>query len=434
MSVDEKDDDKEYTFIKEEILPKPQSKIRRYVKLLGVTCVFAVIFGMSARITFILSEPFFHRILGTNEVKQEVKLGLQVEDEQESEDQEQEELLPKETDGKKICYIDRRINATSEDVKSIDSDLERIADDASTSIIKIICKNERVNLLGCAYETEQVIPGLVVGNNGVEFLILVPYDQVQDASGITAVCGGSVVKAFIFNYDISSNLAILSIKLKQLTESIKNQIRVATFGESSIVHLGKPVIAIGAANGVVDSVMFGEITNCSSYTYVTDMRFDVFYTSMSTSPQGVGYVINLEGAVIGILMDLGQYNSDNSVRYVVGVSKLKELIEKLVNKEEMAYFGVVANDITLNALEEMALLHGIYVDEVVERSPAYKAGIQNGDIIVSIDDTPMVCVNNLMSLVDSMEYKDEVKVKVARFTNDTYKMMNIDVVLGKKNR
>lgn len=473
MSKDEKDDGKEFTFIKEHILPKRKSRLKRVCISLGTTVVLAIVFGMVARIAFIVSEPLINRILGVDINKKQVSFNTGTEgnnggqkdtvtsgkdltetnpsdleasgapnpesdtDTKDSETEESGQTGENQEQDKESMtvnntyYIEKKVAATLEDFTTMYSELRKIASKASSSMVTITRAQENVDLLNNPYETETEAPGLVVANNGVEFLILVSYDEVKEASYLMATFTGNVqVEAKLAEYDEGTGLAIVSVDLNELSSYIIEETTVANLGESYLLSNGTPILAMGSVNGISNSFDFGIVTNNSGVVYIADMKLDLFYTSIVTSTSGLGYIVSLDGSVVGIISKSFRQQSEEAIGTVIGISRVKKLIEKMVNGEERVYIGIVAEDMPEDALTDAGINYGVYVSEVMSKSPAYKAGIQSGDIIVSINDSPVGGVNSFVSILDNMTYKSEITVGIVRFNNGTAKNMKLTLTVG----
>ena len=74
----------------------------------------------------------------------------------------------------------------------------------------------------------------------------------------------------------------------------------------------------------------------------------------------------------------------------------------------------------------------MYVSEVKSNSPAYNAGIQNGDIIVSIHGNSVAGINSYMNIINNLTYRSQVGVILIRYQASKHKEMNISVEVGRK--
>ncbi|WP_031420766.1 PDZ domain-containing protein, partial [Lachnoclostridium phytofermentans] len=96
------------------------------------------------------------------------------------------------------------------------------------------------------------------------------------------------------------------------------------------------------------------------------------------------------------------------VSTVIGISRLKPIIEKLANKTERIYFGIIGEDIPQDVLQSFHLTGGIYVTaEVRADSPAFTAGIKQGDIITQINEFSVSMMSNFTSILNNYKPKEK---------------------------
>lgn len=459
MSKDEKDNGKEYTFIKEQILPRKRSRAKKMCISFSATVLLAVVFGIVARIAFIVSEPFVNRLLGIDTNKKQVVFNSSdegspkgqafagVEDETASKTLEGTENLETEdknsegleegienTTVNKNYYYEEKVAADIDDFTNMYVDLKKLAVSCSESLVSITCVEEDVDVLENPYEKQTKIPGLVVGNNGIQFLILVSYDEIKDASYLRATFSENmVVHADLEEYDENTGLAIVSVLLSKLSSSVIEDTKVATLGESYLLTNGTPVIAIGSPNGINESFDFGMVTNVMQPVYLTDLKLDLFYTNILISETGLGYVVDLDGAVVGIITSRYWELSKEPIHPVIGISRVRSLIEKMVNGKARASLGIVAQDMSADALMDAGINYGIYVSSVVTKSPAYHAGLQSGDIITSIDQRAVGGLYSFVNIIDDLTYKSEVMVSIIRYSHGEPKEIVLEMTVDKVN-
>lgn len=449
MSEDEKDDGKGFTFIKEEILPKRKSRLKRICLSLGFTVVLALIFGIIARAAFIISEPFMNRLFGIDANKKTVVIDKE-KDAKVSITPTKAPMVtitvtptatptPKKKNDKILNTTNNKYDSEkdkdqySKEWIAMNQEMFEIAQKASTSIVTVIRTKESTDVLGSTYDAEKEIPGLIVGDNGVEYLILVPYSETKDTKRLRVLFHGKEeVEAEKVAQDKETNLAILSVKLSDLSKDTKTNTEIAKLGESYGLQQGAPVIAIGAPNGVMNSIDYGIITNTNIVRYICDMKLELISTSMIACESGIGYIINMNGEIIGIISNSFHEDINKNICLSMGISKLKPLIEKMVNGNPRAYIGLVTEDLSNQALKEVELDYGIYVADVLEKSPAYEAGIQVGDIIVTINDTSVRGVTNYVNILNELKNKEDVKIKIVRLAGKSPKAINISVTIGKR--
>ena len=94
-----------------------------------------------------------------------------------------------------------------------------------------------------------------------------------------------------------------------------------------------------------------------------------------------------------------------------------------------AYLGIKGQDITRD-MEAQGLPAGIYITEVVSGSPAYEAGIQNGDILTEIAGQKVSTVRNMQQIVEGLQTGSTISVQVKRNGRDEYKELEYQVTVG----
>lgn len=115
---------------------------------------------------------------------------------------------------------------------------------------------------------------------------------------------------------------------------------------------------------------------------------------------------------------------------VYGITELQKIVEKMSNASPVAYMGIRGVDVPKEASEELGIPLGAYVEEVEMESPAMRAGIQRGDVIVSVDDKTVSGFNSYSNTLLLMEPEQTVKVTVMRQAQEEYKEMEFSIELG----
>jgi len=212
----------------------------------------------------------------------------------------------------------------------------------------------------------------------------------------------------------------------------------ATIGDSSNIKSGETVYAIGnpigyefrrtITSGIISATNRTiRIEEEGQISYMTDL----IQTDASINPgNSGGPLITPSGEVIGI--NTVKITSAEGIGFAVPINVVKPVIEKFItqNNFDEAFLGISAYD--KEVIPYMAstpnFTSGIYVVHISENSPAISSGIQNGDIITSIDD---VSINNMIELKEYIYSKvpgDTISVNVSR----GYISRSFDIVLVRK--
>ncbi len=294
-------DEKEYSFIQEQITSKKKFKLRRMFYSVTWTIVLACIFGIVAGVAFCVSEPAISKILGKYQEKRTVEFptttpedsstnsntqpeptgGIKDDSDSDKPEGGKDEQTPDDTDKKPdTVVIEKYIQADIQDLNNIYLKIRDVAGEVDKSILNVTSISSGVDiLLDNEYEADKVSSGLVVANNGADLLILVSYDRVQDAKNIRVELPDSLnVKAKLQDYDSDLNLAVIAVSLKDIPDSVLSNIKTVNLGESYSLIVGTPILALGSPNGYVNSMELGMITSKDSMKYITDNKIALFNT------------------------------------------------------------------------------------------------------------------------------------------------------------
>ncbi len=302
---------------------------------------------------------------------------------------------------------------------------------------------EEVNYWGQTYREENQYSGsgIIIAENGSELLIATNHHVVSGANKLEVnFIDGSVVEAQIKGTDADMDLAVIAIPLDRLSEETKSAIVIAKMGDSEALKLGESVIAIGNALGYGQSVTTGCVSALNREVTMQDGSTGVFIqTDAAINPgNSGGALLNNKGEVVGINSSKIGGSYVEGMGYAIPITAAEPIIGDLMNKEtrykvdEVGYMGTTLMTIT----DEQAYMYdfpqGIFVRAVEEGSPAEKAGILKGDIIVNFEGEK---VNNYDELVKIMQYYgpgSEVSIKVMRAVNGNYEEVELVLVLGEK--
>lgn len=446
MSMEEMDK-KEFEFIKEQVVQKKHKKFRKWLLPFFMTVFMALLFGVVSAVTFCIAEPRFNKLFNKEEEKKPITFPTTYPDlDQEEETPIVDKIDPSEdrdisvsepvTDGieQQEKIIINTIEADLEDFMSMSDQIRSLAYKSNKSLVTISSAVKGKDLFGNPSETKVDTTGLIIGQDEKNLYILASLDRVSNASNIKLKLSESdMVDAVLLDYETEINLAVLTALLIDIPPLfLNNNIAVAKLGESYTITLGSPVIALGSPNGYPGSMEFGYITSKGSNVIITDNKLDLFNTSIKDYKNGDGIIVNLKGEVIGIITRTLKEGMNENLSTVIGISKVKSIIERMVNNEPRVYCGVIAEDLTDMARKEHDVPYGIYVNDIQTNSPAYEAGMRGGDIILQINDKTVMNINVFYNTISTFHPGDEVKLVIKRTTSASDKDMEIQLTLGKK--
>jgi len=187
-------------------------------------------------------------------------------------------------------------------------------------------------------------------------------------------------------YD-QADLALLKI------ESDKPLI-AAPLGDSDELRIAEWVLAIGSPFGLNNTVTAGIVSAKGRKDIVpanVAIHADFIQTDASINPgNSGGPLINMRGEVIGITSVI--YRSAQGIGFAIPVNMAKKLLPQLAKGHvEQAYLGIMPQDLTSRHAQALGLTtaDGALVAQVIPHSPAKKAGLQVGDVIVRFGDEPV---------------------------------------------
>ena len=261
--------------------------------------------------------------------------------------------------------------------------------------------------------------GYIVTNNHV----ISGSDAVQ-----VLLANGKTVNAKVVGKDSTTDLAVLSIDAKYVTQT-------AQFGDSKHLEAGQTVIAVGSPLGSeYASTVTQGIISAPARTISTSSgnQQTVIQTDAAINPgNSGGALVNSAGQVIGInSMKLAQSSDGTSVEgmgFAIPSNEVVTIVNELVKKGKITRPQLGVRVIALQGIPEgyrsrlkikSNLKSGIYIASVNKSGSAANAGIKSGDVITKVDGKKVDDVASLHSILYSHKVGDTVNVTVNRNGKD----------------
>lgn len=293
--------------------------------------------------------------------------------------------------------------------------IQEISEEVGTSIVTVSSVEDRTDWFNNPLETGKTCYGVMIADNGANYIILTSYNQVANGKTIKVTFSDNEqYAAELYGSDQELGIAIVAIQKKEIPEEKQKQIKIASLGESYSLTVGTPIVALGNPNGFMRSATYGMISSGCYEKYITDYKLDIFYGDLMSYQNGDGFVVNFQQEIVGVITHNFSDTLEDDVFTFIGISKLKPVIENLINKNAQVGLGIVAYDIPLEYASSIELQGGIYVSMVNTNSPAYEAGIRPDDIIVKIEDQDINSVMAYYNTINKYKEKDIIAVKVIR--------------------
>ena len=334
---------------------------------------------------------------------------------------------------------------TSSSSSTSSEDLSGVSSNVMPSIVSITGKFETTSQSWFGQtqssESEGVGSGIIIGKKDGKILIVTNNHVVADAKSLSVgFVDGKSASATIRGTDSDADLAVVEVNTKDMKASTLKKIAVITLGDSSKLKTGERAIAIGNALGYGQSVTGGYISALNRQVQLTDKTMTLIQTDAAINPgNSGGALLNSKGELIGI--NTVKYSSEDveGMGYAIPINTAKPIINKLIKNEatsesEQAYLGVSGQTIDSSMASQFDMPSGVYVQQVIKSSPAQKAGISAGDVIVSIDGSSVSTMDGLKEKISNLKAGKKVKIVVKRQNQmGTYEKKTLTVTLGKKS-
>lgn len=431
---DQEKDNKEFEFIKEQVVEKKHKKLKKWLLPPLLTLIMAILFGLVASFTIIIAEPKLKELLVDDESRKPVYFPTEndLEDDLTAENP-TGSITP--TPSTTPVVVNQYIAGNINDYISMNDDIRKVAYDVNRSILNIKSKFKTEDIFGNTVVTTEHATGVFIFNNSKELLVLVSLDKVKGADDIKVIFDDTIsVDATLQDYESELNLAVIAVPIEKIPKLKKDGLQEAKLGISYSLTVGTPVIALGSPNGHPGSLEIGFITSMGSSSSVTDNELDLFNTSIVDNKNSDGIVVDLKGQVVGVITQKLKEKGYEDLNTVIGISRLKQIIKAMGDKEPRLYCGVKTVDMTSDTKVQHKVPNGIYVKDVLADSPAFKAGIQNGDILLKVGDVNIASSNSFFDIINKYKSNDKIRIKVQRTVKGKDTSLTLVVTLSEKSK
>ncbi len=242
--------------------------------------------------------------------------------------------------------------------------------------------------------------------------MLTNHHVVDGADKITVTLNDRTeLDAVLVGSDERSDVAVLKVKGERFPALI--------IGDSNLLKVGEPVLAIGSPFGFDYSASAG-IVSAKSRSFSRETSVPFIQTDVALNPgNSGGPLFNKRGEVIGInsriFSGTGGYMG---LSFSIPMNAAMDIYEQLKSNGEVtrAYLGIYPQDIDRNLAEvyKLSRPQGALLTRVSPDSPAQKAGLKTGDIILQYNEVPIVRTDDLLNLLNRARPNDPFQVQVQR--------------------
>ncbi len=330
----------------------------------------------------------------------------------------------------------------SEAVTTIVTDVSSVVDEVMPSIVSIT-NTGTVSYYYYSIPSESRGSGIIIGSNDEELLMVTNYHVVAENDTLTvSFYDGSEAEALVKGSDSSMDLAVIAVRLDDISDSTMNAIRIARMGDSDALKVGEPAIAIGNALGYGQSVTTGVVSALNRELDMDDIKGTFIQTDAAINPgNSGGALLNINGEVIGINSSKIGGTKIEGMGYAIPISAARPIIEELMQKttrtlvpeDERGYLGITGATVTQQEIYLYGYPEGVYVASVNDGSAADRAGMERGDYITEFDGEKITSMEGLQRLLMYYREGETVEVKILRENGNDFDELTLQLTLGDKS-
>lgn len=419
---DKKNDN--YDLYTEHIVKEPWKNSKRILKKGASLVTMAVFFGLVAGLVMIIVYKTGKNYLDDNKTAMNETISSTDGSESKETDPEDTTVPPIEEITTEIPSTVPIDNEKLNDYMGYYKALKSVADKAGLSVVTVTAAKQGVDFFNSTYQNIADEYGIVISSDSTGYYILTEYSLVKNSENIQVTYYDKTVDTAEFVAgDTTTDMAVIK------TGSLNTAVVPVQFGNSDAVLKGDLLVATGKLYGFNGTIGYGIATGVNNYVNDTDSIYRLINTDISGTATSNGVILNLHGEVVGIITMA--YNSDNT-NFITAyaINDVRNLMQNLVNKKRMPYLGIKGQTVTDEIAATNKIPKGIYISAVETNSPAYKSGIQSGDVITQINGTGINNMESLMIQLEKSNPGDNVNVTIKRRGREDYKEIEFNLVLG----
>jgi len=265
-----------------------------------------------------------------------------------------------------------------------------------------------------APERRQQAAGSGVIVDAKKGIVITNYHVVRGADEVrVSLIDGRNLGARVLGSDPQLDIAILEVEADDLTE--------IEFADSSQLEVGDFVVAIGNPFGLGQTVTTGIVSALGRSGLGIEGYEDFIQTDASINPgNSGGALVNLAGKLVGInTAILAPAGGNVGIGFAIPINMAKSSIKQILEYGEVrrGQIGVGIQEITPDLRDAFELKKGqfgVLISKVFEASPAEKAGLKSGDVILEVDGQPISSTAQLRSRVGIKQVGEKVSLTILR--------------------
>lgn len=260
-------------------------------------------------------------------------------------------------------------------------------------------------------ESQSLGSGVVV--DAAKGYVLTNHHVINKADEVTVTFrDGRSFIAKLVGTDPETDVAVIQIPAEKLT--------AVAIGDSGKLRVGDFVVAIGNPFGLGQTVTSGIVSALSRSGLGIEGYEDFIQTDASINPgNSGGALVNLRGELVGVNTAIvGPSGGNIGIGFAIPVNMAQDIMAQLIQFGEVrrGRLGIAMQDLTPELAKALNIkaTKGAIVAQVVPGSPADKAGLRTGDLVVSLDGRPIINSAELRNIIGLMQIGEKVTMEVVR--------------------
>jgi len=274
-------------------------------------------------------------------------------------------------------------------------------------------RQPRLRRRSIRHKLEGVGSGVIINPEGY---ILTNEHVVRDADEIKVILPNKEKRytGKVVGKDVYTDLAVVKIKPE-------GKLPYATLGDSDKVRVGEWVIAIGSPFGLEQTITVGVVSAIRQSLVIENRRYKNLIQTDAAINRGNsgGPLVNIKGEVIGINTAIyAPTGVFAGIGFAVPINAAKEILRDLVEKGKVSrgWLGIEIRKIDEAIMKQFNLpdMNGVLVNNVLENTPAEKAGLRRGDVIRQVNGEDVKSPEDLQNKIFSRKPGERVVLKILR--------------------
>ena len=307
------------------------------------------------------------------------------------------------------------------DLRQMAGTLRKLADSADASVVSVTHEQAERDWFNNALESSENYAGLAVAKTENELLFLTTSAAVEGTESVTVTLSRGDKAVY--------GLAVLSVPITDENRESWGKLPLVPFGNSYRLKRGELLFFVGSPLGMIHSVKYGILSNVQTNVSVVDGYATIYFPDVSADADSGSWVLNADGELVGWVTGLFSEKGENSTATVMGLSDLKPAIERMMNGKETALLGIYGRQVG-SAQRDLGMPAGVYISRVEQNAPAYAAGVQPGDILISLGETKIQNMRDLESAMEKLSKGEALRLTLMRNGREKYETITLTATLA----